>query len=42
MSDCLFCRPREKRLENELVFARYDDFPANGHTLNLNRNRIHP
>ena len=34
MSDCLFCHPRETVLGNELVFARYDDFPVSpGHLL---------
>ena len=41
MSDCLFCRPCAAVLENELVFARYDDFPVSpGHLLLITRRHV--
>jgi diadenosine tetraphosphate (Ap4A) HIT family hydrolase len=41
MPDCLFCRPREPLLENDLVFARYDDFPVSpGHLLLIPRRHV--
>lgn len=41
MSDCLFCRPCQTLLENELVFARYDDFPVSpGHLLLIPRRHV--
>ena len=39
--DCLFCRPCEPLLENDLVFARYDDFPVSkGHLLLITRRHV--
>lgn len=41
MPDCLFCQPCEPLLENELVFARYDDFPVSpGHLLLIPRRHV--
>lgn len=39
--DCLFCRPGEPLLENDLVIARYDDFPVSqGHLLLIPRRHV--
>lgn len=43
MSDnrCLFCDPEHAVLSNELVFARYDDFPVSeGHMLLIPRRHV--
>lgn len=45
MEDCLFCNWREEKekivLENELAFARFDEFPVNeGHLLFMTKRHV--
>lgn len=45
MEDCLFCKWKEEKekivLENELAFARFDEFPVNkGHLLFMTKRHV--